>query len=133
MITTKTFDWLQEPLEGFLYSSKYVVASMVSASSSSNVQIYLKLSDMVKWREIDYANPSYTNIIFSLSKKSLGMAYGIPQQQILDLESGLKQTSFEDFFFFFCWFFAKTQNSIDWPTIKTAIDFAIEETITRIF
>jgi len=75
-----------------------VVASMVSASSSSNVQIYLKLFDMVKWREIDYANPSYTNIIFSLSKKSLGMAYGIPQQ-ILDLESGLKQTSFEIFFF----------------------------------
>lgn len=71
MLTTKTFDRLQEPHEGFLYSSKYVVASMASTSSSTNVQIYLKLFDMVKLREIDYANPSCTNIIFSLSKKPL--------------------------------------------------------------
>lgn len=44
---------------------------MASTSSSTNVQIYLKLFDMVKLREIDYANPSHTNIIFSLSKKPL--------------------------------------------------------------
>ena len=71
MIKTETFDWLQEPFEGFLYTSKYVVASMASASSSTNVEINLKLFDMMKVREIDYANPSCTNIIFSLSLKSL--------------------------------------------------------------
>ena len=146
MIKTETFDWLQEPFEGFLYTSKYVVASMASASSSPNVEINLKLFDMMKLREIDYANPSCTNIIFSLSLKSLsrdGLWHPLNtatngSQIRLEIDKSWV------FFFFFCcycccccccccWFFAKTQNSINWPTVKTAIDSAVEETKTRLF
>ena len=41
-ITTRTSDWIQELLEGFLHNNKSTVVAMSSTSSSNELQIYFE-------------------------------------------------------------------------------------------
>ena len=49
-ITIGTSNWLQEPLEGFPHSSKFVVVAMASAFSSIDLQIYF---ETLRYSEIE--------------------------------------------------------------------------------
>lgn len=63
IIRIRIFDQL-ELLKGFLHSNKPVVRAITLTFSPIDLQMFLKLSNMVELRETWLHNPSCTNKIF---------------------------------------------------------------------